>query len=184
MKHAAKFTVLFFALTLFLQSADENDFKKKYMHCIQNADIDIEKESIIIKNDDYEVEITSDYELYVNGKCVKTNADQKELVKEYHDLIFEIIDRAKEVGKEGAKLGIHGAKIGLQAIVGVFKLLRDDYDTDDLEEELELKSDELNEKAEELEKEAEKLEYLASDLEDLHEALIEEIPELEELDTF
>ncbi len=184
MKYAIVFIVLLFSLTVFVQAADENDFKRKYMSCIKDANIDIDKESITIQDDDYEIEITDDYELYVNGKYVKTNAQQKRLVKEYHGLIFEIIDRATEVGKEGAKLGIYGAKIGLKAIAGVFKLLRDDYDAEDLEEELELKAEELEEKAEELEKEAEKLEYLASDLEDLHDELKEEIPELEELNSF
>ena len=184
MKYATIFMVLLFSLTAFLQAADENDFKRKYMNCIKDADLDIEDESITIHDDDYKIEITSDYELYVNGEYVKTNSQQKKLVKEYHGLIFEIIDRAKVIGTQGAKLGIDGAKIGLKAIAGVFKLLRDDYDAEDLEEELELKAEELEEKAEELEKEAEKLEYLASDLEDLHDELKDEIPELEELDSF
>jgi len=184
MKYAVLFIVLLFSLTAFLQAADENDFKRKYMSCIKDADLNIEDETITIHDDDYEIEITGDYELYLNGKYVETNDDQKELIKEYHEMIFEIIDRAKIIGKQGAKLGIDGAKIGLKAIVGVFKLMRDDYDAEDLEEELEIKADELEEKAEELEKEAEKLEYLADNLEELHEELKDEIPELEELDSF
>lgn len=184
MKHVTIFIVFIFSFAIFLQAADENDFKRKYMKCMKDADIDIDNETIKIHDDDYEVEITEDYNLYVNGKYIETNSHQKRLVKEYHGLIFEIIDRAKEVGLEGARLGIDGAKIGLHAIAGVFKLLSDDYDSEDLEAELEIKADELEEKAAELEKEAKDLEYLASDLEDLHAELKEEIPELEELDTF
>ena len=184
MKYVTVSLLLIFSFTLFVHAADENDFKRKYMSCIKNADLNIEDENITIYDDDNSIEITRDYELYVNGRFVKTNTEQKRLLKEYHSAIFEIIDRAKDIGKEGAKLGIDGAKIGLKAIVGVFKLMRDDYDSGDLEEELELKAEELEEKAEELEKEAEKLEYLADNLEELHDELKEEIPELQDLNTF
>jgi DUF2884 family protein len=184
MKYATIFLMLLFMFTAVLQAADENDFKHKYLHCLEDADIDIEDATITIRDDDYKIEITGDFELYVNGKYIKTNDEQQELVEEYHGLIFEIIDRAKDIGKQGARIGIDGAKIGLKAIAGVFKLMRDDYDADDLEAELEMETEELEEMAEELEKEAEKLEYLADNLEDMHEELKDEIPELEELDSF
>ena len=77
MKYATIFIVLLFSLSVFVQAADENDFKRKYMSCIKDADLDIEDETITIHDDDYEIEITSDYELYVNGKYVETNDDQK-----------------------------------------------------------------------------------------------------------
>lgn len=184
MKYATIFLLAFFSFSSILTAADENDFKRKYMHCIEDADIDIENETITIHDEDYTVKINSKYELYVNDEYIETNAEQQKLVEEYHDTIFEIIDRAKEIGKQGAKLGIDGAKIGLKAIVGVFKLMRDDYDSEDLEEELEMKAEELEEKAEELEKEAEDLEYLADNLEELHADLKDEIPELEEIESF
>lgn len=184
MKYATLFLVILFCFSAFLQAADENDFKRKYMHCFKDAEIDIDDETITIYDDGYKIKITDDYELYVNGEYIETNAEQQKLVEEYHDLIFEIIDRAKDIGKQGAQLGIDGAKIGLKAVVGVFKLLRSDYDTEDLEDELEMEAEELEELAEELEKEAEKLEYLADNLEEVHEELKEEIPELEELDSF
>jgi hypothetical protein len=184
MKYATLFIIIVFSSSFLLNAADANDFKRKYMHCIEDADIDIDDATITIRDDDYKIEITGDYELYVNGEYIETNAEQQKLVEEYHDQIFEIIDRAKDIGLEGAKLGVDGAKIGLHAVFGVFKLMRDDYDSEDLEEELELKTDELEEKAAELEKEAEKLEYLADNLEELHDELKAEIPELGDLDSF
>lgn len=184
MKYATLFIIILFSFSFFLQAADENDFKRKYMHCIENADIDIDDATITIHDDDYKIKITGDYKLYVNGEYIETNDEQQKLVEEYHDQIFEIIDRAKDIGKRGAKIGINGAKVGLKAVVGVFKLLRSDYDTEDLEAELELETDNLEELAEELEKEAEKLEYMADNLEEIHEELKAEIPELEELDSF
>jgi Skp family chaperone for outer membrane proteins len=157
-------------------------------NCIlDDVSIDIDDGSVILINRDRdgdEVEITEDYKLYINGRQIKTTEEQKELLAEYHKLVLEITDCSKKIGLEGAKIGIRGARLGLKAIACVFKLLRSDYDSDDLEREIEAEADKLEAKAEKLEIKAEKIEEMAEDLEDLHEDLIGEIPELAELDWY
>ena len=106
MKYATITFLIIFSFYMNAFAADENDFKRKYMSCIKDADLDIEDENITIHDDDNTIEITSDYELYVNGKYVKTNSDQKRILREYHTMVFELIYRAKDIGLEGAKLGV------------------------------------------------------------------------------
>jgi len=167
------------------------DYKKKKNHehnfsVLDNVEVDIEDDSIILTDKDSrdEVEITGEYDLYVNGKEIELNDNQREMVKEYYDLYFEIIDYAKRIGLEGARIGVEGAAIGVKAVAGVFKMLSPDYDSDDLEAELEMKAEELEKKAEILEDRAEKIEDMADELEDLHYKLADKIDALHDLDMF
>lgn len=186
MKYIAQVIMLLIIFTICVNAADEKDFLRKYMPHLENSSISIDDNKVRIASDedDYSVIITEYGDLYVNGKHVNLDKNQQKLVDDYRENIMVIIDRAKDIGIEGAKLGIDGAKIGLQAVVGVFKLLDENYDSEDLEAELDIASEELEAKAEELELEAEELELLADNLEELHEELKESIPELEELDSF
>ncbi|MEJ2543736.1 MAG: DUF2884 family protein [Calditrichaceae bacterium] len=167
------------------------DYKKKKHHdhnfsVLDNVDVDIEGDSIILMDKDSrdEVEITGEYDLYVNGKEIELNNDQRKLVQEYYELYFEIIDYAKRIGLEGARLGVEGAAIGVKAVAGVFKMLSPDYDSEDFEAEIEIETDELEEKAEMLEDRAEEIEDMADELEDLHYALAENIDALDDLEMF
>jgi hypothetical protein len=185
--------VLFISLLLFssVNAVDykNRDNKKSYKHSsiLKNVDIDIEDGSIVITSNDYEdetVKITEDYELYVNGKLIKTNEEQQELVAKYYDLFQEIIQSAKKIGYEGAKLGVEGAKIGAQAVSGIFKLLLSDYDSEDFEKDIERKAEKLEAKADKLEEKAEVLEDMADEFEEIHEKLKDQIPELNKLEWF
>ena len=151
----------------------------------EDVDIDIDDGTIVMiykDNDDVKVEITEDYELYIDNEKVKINKDQRKLVKEYYFSMMLLIDEAKTIGLQGAEIGVEGAKMGLKAVANVFKLLSSDYDTDDLEREMEEEADKLEEEAEKLEKFADKIEERADELERLHDKMIDEIPELEVLD--
>lgn len=167
------------------------DYKKKKKHhhdfsILDDVEVDIEDDSIILmdKHSADEVEITGEYDLYVNGDQIDINNAQRELLKDYYDLYFEIIEYAKRIGLEGARIGIEGAAMGVKAVAGVFKLLSEDYDSDDLEEELEAKAEELEEQAERLEDRAEDIEDMAEELEDLHYELGEKIDALADLEMF
>lgn len=167
------------------------DYKKKKHHehnfsVLDNVDVDIDGDSIILTDKDSrdEVEITGEYDLYVNGKEIELNDDQRKLVKEYYELYFEIIDYAKRIGLEGARLGVEGAAIGVKAVAGVFKMLSPDYDSEDLEAELEAQADKLEAKADVLEDRAEDIEDMADELEDLHYALADKIDALGDLEMF
>jgi len=136
--------------------------------------------SVILTHEyeDDEIEITDDYELYINDRPIKTDARQRELVQEYHTTVFGIKDRAVEIGLKGAKIGLEGAKIGLQAIGGVFKMILTSYDEDDLDRDMDRATREIEYKAELLEDEAEEIEEMADDIEDIWYDMQEEIPEI------
>jgi hypothetical protein len=142
--------------------------------------------SIILVNreDDSRVEITDDYQLFINDKLVRTNDEQTALLKEYHETSMEIVEEAKAIGLEGAKIGISGAALGLKAVGCVFKLLSPNYDGDDLERDMDLASDQIEKRASKLEARAEQLEDRADRLSDLADEMNEKIPELGALGWF
>jgi DNA repair exonuclease SbcCD ATPase subunit len=151
------------------------------------VDIDIDNDVIVFTceyDHDLWVEITPDYDLYVNGERIQLNRRQQQMVTEYYDNFMEIIEQAKVIGKEGAKIGMEGAKIGLAAAGAALKMLACDYDSDDLEEEISDDVEELEERAEELEEMAEELEDRADEFEDLHYSMKREIRALDKLDWF
>lgn len=153
----------------------------------KNVSMDFEDGDLIIEKDGRrggKVVITEDYELYVNGQKVKTDKEQRKLLREYYRGVEVLVDHAVDIGLEGAKIGAEGAEIGVAAIAGLFRLLSEDYDTDDYEEEMERKSERLEYKAEKLEELAEDLEEEAEELEELADKLSDEIPELRRLEWF
>ncbi len=155
-------------------------------HC-NNMDIDIEDDEIYITHSGRragEIRITENYELYVNGKQIKTNDEQKRLIEEFYGSAKELKKYAAVIGAKGAAIGIEGAKIGLSAIGGIFKLILPGYDSDDLERDMERKTKGIEYKASLLEKEAEALEHIAYEIEDLADELKDEIPELDKLRWF
>lgn len=174
-------------LTLSVSLFAAKDTHKKRYSLLDNISIDIEDETIILTNrdDDNEyVEITSSYELYVNGLEIDLSRSERRLVAKYYHQFFEIIDYAKEIGHDGAKLGVLGAEIGLKAASKALKAVFSDYEIEDLEEDLEIESEQLEILVEELEERAEELEELADDFEELHYELRNEIDELHNLRWF
>lgn len=154
---------------------------------INNYDIEIDDGTIILspRSRRYsKVKITDDCRLYVNGRKVDLDDDQKELVMEFHSLAVQIQEDAREIGKEGAKIGVAGVRLGIDAIASVLKLLRSDYDSDDLEREIEHKAAKIEASAERLEARAEKIEQMACRLETIEEKLERRIPEMRKRESF
>lgn len=154
---------------------------------LDGVSIDIEDGSIILTHDDRRretVEITEDYELYVNDERVDLDEDQQALVAEYYELGMDIVAYAKRLGWEGAKIGVSGAKLGLKAVGSVFKLIFTSYDTEDFEREMEREAARLEARAEVLEEKAEVIEDMAEELEDIAYEMNREIPQLRKLDWF
>ena len=184
------FLAVLLAASFIVQDAHAGKNCKRYnrhINGIEDIDFDVEDGSLFIESEEYEdeyVEITEDYKLYVNGRRVKLDGDHQKLVEEYYEQFFEITDYAKKIGLEGAKIGVHGAKIGLLAMAGVCKLMLENYDSDDLERDLEREARKLEIKAEKLEKKAELIEDMADNLEYLHEEMRDEIPALGNLGWF
>ena len=130
------------------------------------------------------VEFTEDYELFIDGNEIELNDDQRELVHEFYDQSMDIVDYAKEIGWEGAKIGVEGAKLGAKAIGCLFKLLSPNYDSDDMENEIERAAENIEERAERLEEKAEFIEEMVKDLEDISDDMCDKIPELDRLGWF
>ena len=150
--------------------------------------IDMKHGSVIIEHEYRReistVEITEDFELFIDDELIKTDDAQNKLLEEYHVQLIEIHDQAKRIGWEGAKIGAQGAKIGLLAGIGVLKMLFTDYSEDDLEYDVEFAAEKLEERAERLEDKAEGIERMVDDLDDITDDLRDSIPELSELDWF
>lgn len=181
-------TLLFLVSSLFAAKVDkvfESHHHRCY--CLENVEVDIEDDFLILTCEydrDLWIEITPDHELYISGDRIYLNRYQRRLVGDYYDHFIEIIERAREIGKEGAKIGLEGAKIGLLAARGALKMLVTDYDESDLEREIEDEAEELEIRAGELEEMAEELEEVAEEFEDLHFTMKSEIDELNDLDWF
>jgi hypothetical protein len=163
---------------------DQTVFSDGNLYSADDFSVDIEDGSVIIVNkyEDEEIEITEEYELYIDGDLIKTDARQKKHLKEFHTQVFDIRDYAIEIGLEGAKVGLQGAKIAMKAIGGVLKMLFTDYTEDDLDRDLERETDKIEDRAEDLEEFAEGIEDMAEDLEDMFYDLEEEIPAIAKLD--
>ena len=151
----------------------------------EETSFDLEDDVLIITHEDNDartvVEITKAYELYIDGDQVALDDSQQALVGEFYETCLGIYAEAKEIGWEGAKIGVDGAKLGLKAIGCLFKLLSPNYDSDDMERELEREAKKLEIKAEVLEERAEIIEDMADEVEDLAYEMRRKIPELRDL---
>ena len=153
-----------------------------------HLEIDLDDGTLIITHEDRRdystVEITEEYELYIDGRHIKTDKDQQKLLGEYYELVVGFEDAIIDIGKEGARIGISGAALGLKAVGGVFKLLSPHYDSDDLERDIEREAEKIEVKAEKLERQAEQIEDMVDELDDIARELTREIPELDDLGWF
>jgi hypothetical protein len=180
--------ILFSASSLFATNTDKV-YKNKHNHynCLEDVDIDIEDDVLILTcqyDRELWIEITPDHELYISGDRIYLTRYQRRLVGDYYDHFMEIMERAKEIGKEGAKIGIEGAKVGLLAAKGAMKMILSDYDKDDFEREIEEETEELEIRTDKLEEMADELEDVAEEFEDIHYTMKSEIDELNNLDWF
>lgn len=167
-------TVLFIAFFIIstLFAADLPKSKSPTL-CLDNISIDIDNGSLIIEprtGDKFVVEITDKDELFVNGRKISSDDEEKELLKEYRQNMIYLVQSAKEIGFKGAKVGLH-------AIGGLIEVACTDLEMEELKAELEAES-------EKIESDAEELEELGSRLEDLHYKLKYRIPELKNLPSF
>ena len=161
--------------------------KNHFCDCLENVDIDLEDDILTLtcKYDrDQWIEITPDRKMYISGERIYLNQYQQRMVGEYYDHFIDIMDMAKDIGKEGAKIGIKGAKIGLVAASRAMKMILTEYDQDDFERDIEEETEELEIRAEKLEEMAEELEEVADEFEDIHYTMKRDIDELNDLPWF
>ncbi|MBN1478985.1 hypothetical protein EH223_14930 [candidate division KSB1 bacterium] len=146
----------------------------------------IKHSDIIIENEDNEEEVTisPQGELFINGDKIRTSRKERDLLIEYNELASAAFKSAKEIGEEGVKIGMKGAELGIKAATGVFKILLPGYTSDDFEKDMEKAAEKVEKKAEKLEEKAEKLEKMLDYLEDIHDDLRDGIHELDDLGWF
>jgi len=162
------------------RDCDEDPFRG------DDISVDIDDGVIIIECEDYDdiVEIDEDYQLFINGREIKTDSKEKRLLRNYYHQFEDITEYAMEIGAEGARIGVKGASLGLKAVANLVKLVLEDYDSDDLERDMEKEADKIEKAAKRLEKKAEKLEDVAEDFKRTHRKLRRSIDELDELEWF
>jgi hypothetical protein len=192
-EHVMEQIAIFVLASIFvIACVSEEAFGGRHHSCsyhvdpFDGIDFDIDDGSLLIEHDDFDdrVEITEDYELYINGRHIELDREQRQLVADYYETFTNIVDNAKEIGLKGAKIGVEGAKLGVKAIAKICKLALDGYNVEDLEREMEREAKKLEAKADKLEREAENLEDLAEDFENLHVNMRHAIPELDDLEWF
>ncbi|MFH2054600.1 MAG: hypothetical protein ABIJ61_01465 [bacterium] len=166
-------------------SPDDHVTHKHYRSSLDHVDIDFEGSTLIFtfeESHDAVVEITEDYQLYINGELIPTDDNQRKSLRRCYLLGERLVGEAVKIGIEGAHIGIEGAKVGLLGLGGVLKMLLTDYDQDDLERDMERHTRRLERKAAQLEKKASRIESIAEEFELSYLKLEEEIPQLAELD--
>ena len=191
MKKAIGILLVFLLAIPAVQAADSRAHRYSKSGCndshLNNVSIDIDDGTLILTHHDRHkgtVEITEDYELYVNGRHVKTNGEQRELLGEYYELMTELVARATALGLAGAEIGVEGGELALSAVGGVLKVLFTDYDSDDLERDIEKDAKRLEARAKKLERKGKKIEAMAYELEEISDDLNREIAALRKLDWF
>ena len=154
----------------------------------EDVSFELEHGSVMIRHDEGRresvVEVTEDEELIVNGKAVKLDHDQRDMVADFYERCVELHESAVEIGRAGAKVGLEGAKLGARAIGCLFKLASASYDEDDMERELEREAQKIEAKAAVLERRADDIEENAEHIERLTDRMCDKIPELDRLRWF
>jgi hypothetical protein len=190
MKKVATLSVLLLLLSVSFAADGKWSDCKAHIHdagFMEDVTINFDDDALLIswqEEPDETVEITGDYELYVNGKHIRTNKHQKELLRIYYDDMARLVQEAERIGIQGAALGVKGAEMGVIAATKALKVIFTDYDSDEMEEELEREAEKLERKAKKLESRADKLEEMVEELEDTHRELKDNIEDLRNLDWF
>lgn len=153
---------------------------------LADKDIDFEDDLLVIESEeeDWIVEITGGYELYIDGERIRTDREQRALLRRYYRQAEQIEELAHEIARDGASIGVEGAKVGVRAIANVARLLLEEYDTDDLDDDIEVDTKQIERMAKRIERKADRLESMVDDLDSLHRKLRRAVPELDELRGF
>ncbi len=176
------FTFLVFILPGILLSHENHRH-----HIFDDIKFDMDGGSLLIRPDyssDEQVEIDSEYRLFVNGNRVRLSGSQHSLVRNYYNTYNELIYSATRLGKKAAKIGVMGAKLGIKAAAGVLKALFTEDELEDLEDDLADDSEEIESFSSELEEEAEEIEDLADRFKSDHRNMKNSIPALDQLSWF
>jgi hypothetical protein len=177
----------FFAFLLFILPGVLLSHENHRNHILADIKFDVDDGSLFIRPDyhsDEQVEIDSEYRLYVNGNRVRLSGSQQGLVRNYYNTYNELMYSAARLGKKAAKIGVMGAKLGITAAAGVLKVLFTEDEMEDLEDDLAVESEEIESYSSKLEEEAGEIEDLAERFKSDHRNMKNSIPALDRLSWF
>ncbi len=170
----------------------EDGMKEKFEKIQMNINdynyVIFEEEALIIcdrETDEYQVEITSDSDLYIRSKKIDLNENQKGLLNEYYEAQYILFSKRNSIGAKSVHVGIEGVKLAVSAVGGVVELALSGFDEeveDEFEQEMEAKSERLERKAEGIEEDAEEFEYQVGQINRIERKLSRDIDDLYEID--
>lgn len=164
--------------------------KKMQMNMNEDHYLLFEDNSLIIcdrQTDEYMIEITPEYELFIRSKKININNNQKELLGEYYKAQKELFDNRNELGAKGIRIGLASVKLAAHAVGGAIELVFSGFDEDkekELEENIEREADKLEKHADGLESHADRIEELVKEINRLNYKLHDHIPELRKYDLY
>lgn len=150
--------LLFASTMLIADDGIKEKFEKIQMNINSENYLIFEDDALIIcdrNTDEYLVEITPQFELYIRSKKITMDSDQQDLLEDYYYAQRTLFSKRNSIGAKGVKIGIQSAELAVKAVGGAITLVASGFDKE-TEKEFE----------EEMEREAEKIEYHAENLEE------------------
>lgn len=124
-----------------------------------------EDESLVVcdrKTDEYLVEITPGFDLYIRGKKEDIDEEQKDLIEDYYIAQYMLYIKRNRISAKGIEIGIQGARLAAKAVSGAFMLMANGFD----EEEERQFEENMEREAEEIERNSEMIDSHVEDYED------------------
>jgi len=163
------FTKIIFLLSFLIYHLSADDGHKQiFSHVEMNINnsnyVLFEDNSLIVcdrDTDEYLAEISEDYDLFVKGKKVNVNEDQRKLLEEYYEAQYELFSSRNLIGAKGIEIGMQSAGLALKAVGGAFVVMASGFDekkSQEFEDAMEYEAEKIEDKANELEEHAENFE--------------------------
>lgn len=124
-----------------------------------------EDESLVVcdrKTDEYLVEITPGFDLYIRGKKEDIDEEQRDLIEDYYIAQYMLYIKRNRISAKGIEIGIQGARLAAKAVSGAFMLMANGFD----EEEERQFEENMEREAEEIERNSEMIDSHVEDYED------------------
>jgi hypothetical protein len=150
--------------------------------------MDIEGDLLTITNDDrydgWEVVISDDGDLEVNGDRIEVDGKSRKLLKKFFRETAKLEEQADLIAEDSEELAEDATAYAAAAVRKALRSLNDEEDDDELQAEFAELKDDFEGRSELIEKLGDEIGEQANRIKDLAEELQERIPELEELEWF
>lgn len=170
----------------------EDGLEKKFAHVEMNINDDnyilFEDNSLVICDrytDEYVVEISEDFDLFIRGKKIPVNKEQRKLLENYYIAQYNLFSSRNIIGAKGVEIGIQSAGLAIKAVGGAFVLMASGFDEDaeqEYQDGIELESKKIEEHAKRIEEEADEFERQVDLINHLEREISRKIDELDQID--